>query len=194
MDLSALMGTLLSSDSIESMSKKAEVSEDNVKSVLANALPSLLNGVQEQACGTETAEGFLGALGQHAQVDTNDIASFFSNVDVEDGGKIVTHLLGANTEEATQQFSERAGLGSGKTALIMALAAPLLMSLLGQQQQQTAPATTSAGIGSLMSGLLGGGNTTSLLGSLLGGGYTQPVQQQQQSGGLLSGLLNLFRG
>ena len=192
MDLKALMETMLSTDSIESMSKAAEVSEGEVKSVLASALPSLLDGVQEQANDAETAEGFLGALGQHAQVDTGDIASFFSNVDVEDGGKIVGHLLGANTETATQEVSERAGLGSGKTALILALAAPLLMSLLGQQQQ-TAPATTSANIGGLMSGLLGGGssNATSLLGSLLGGGMQQP---QQQSGGLLSGLLNLFRG
>lgn len=194
MDLKALMETMLSTDSIESMSKAAEVSEGEVKSVLASALPSLLDGVQEQANDAETAEGFLGALGQHAQVDTGDIASFFSNVDVEDGGKIVGHLLGANTEAATQEVSERAGLGSGKTALILALAAPLLMSLLGQQQQQTAPATTSANIGGLMSGLLGGAgssNATSLLGSLLGGGMQQP---QQQSGGLLSGLLNLFRG
>ena len=191
MDFKALMETMLSTDSIESMSKAAEVSEGDVKGVLASALPALLNGVQEQANGEETAEGFLGALGQHAQVDTGDIASFFSNVDVEDGGKIVGHLLGANTEAATQEVSERAGLGSGKTALILALAAPLLMSLLGQQQQQTAPAMTSSGIGGLMSGLLGGGQTTDLLGSLLGGGYQQP---QQQSGGLLSGLLNLFRG
>ena len=193
MDLKALMETMLSSDSIDCMSKKAEVSEGDVTSVLANALPSLLNGIQEQANGEDTAEGFLGALGQHAQVDTADMASFFSNVDVEDGGKIVGHLLGANTDAATQEVSERAGLGSGKTALILALAAPLLMSLLGQQQQQTAPATTSSGIGGLMSGLLGGGQaqTTDLLGSLLGGGYQQP---QQQSGGLLSGLLNLFRG
>ena len=193
MDLKALMETMLSTDSIESMSKAAEVSEGDVKSVLASALPSLLNGIQEQANGEETAEGFLGALGQHAKVDTADMASFFSNVDVEDGGKIVGHLLGANTEAATQEVSERAGLGSGKTALILALAAPLLMSLLGQQQQQTAPATTSAGIGGLMSGLLGGNDTSSLLGSLLGGGVQQQ-QTQQQSGGLLSGLLNLFRG
>lgn len=191
MDLKALMETMLSTDSIEGMSKAAEVSEGDVKGVLASALPALLNGVQEQANGEETAEGFLGALGQHAKVDTNDMASFFSNVDVEDGGKIVGHLLGANTEAATQEVSERAGLGSGKTALILALAAPLLMSLLGQQQQQTAPAMTSSGIGSLMSGLLGGGQSTDLLSSLLGGGYQQP---QQQSGGLLSGLLNLFRG
>ena len=46
MDLTSLMKTMLSSDSIAQMSKKTGTSTDEVKSVLLSALPAMLSGVQ----------------------------------------------------------------------------------------------------------------------------------------------------
>lgn len=212
MDLNALMGTLLSGDTIANMSQKTGASGQAVQNVLASALPALLNGAQAQANGSDTAESFVNALAQHAQDDTHDLSAFVQNIDMEDGAKIVSHLLGNQQTEITQTASQRAGLSSGSTGLILAAAAPLLMSLLGQQTNGSQN-NNAAGIGSLLGSMLGGADTTSLIGALLGGGMGQaqpqaqaipqvtPLtntaasnNQQKESTGLLGFLGKLFSG
>ncbi len=180
MDLASMMKTMLSSDSIAQMSQKTGTSTDQVKSVLLSALPAMLNGVQGQASNRETVEGFAGALDSHAKDDTSDVAAFLSNVDIQDGEKIVGHLLGGDTAATTKAAANKAGLSTAATGSILGAAAPLLMSLLGKQAAQTAQAQPSAPSG--------GG----LLASLLGGGAQQQAPSQQGGiGGLLG---NLFGG
>ncbi len=191
MDLNALLGTLLSGDSISNISQMTGTTQKDVKNVLSSVLPDLLNGAGLQATSEDTVEGFAGALQDHAKVDTSDALSFFSNVDPEDGYKILNHLLGSNRQEATKAAAERSGLSIGKTGLILAVLAPMLMSLLGKQTQQqqaqqqaqqnqwaqmlqpqqtnilggnTASGLTSS-LGGLFSNLLGGGSTASSSGS-----------------------------
>ena len=122
-----------------------------------------------------------------------------------DGAKIVAHLLGANTAAQTQTFAQQNNVSTATTGNILATAAPLLMSLIGQQAQPQN--TSSANVGGLMGSLLGSGDMSSLLGGLLGGGagaqpaqqplqeITQPVAQpvQQQRPGLLAKLLSLLK-
>ncbi len=213
MDLTSLMKTMLSSDSIAQMSKKTGTSTDEVKSVLLSALPAMLSGVQGQANNQETVAGFAGALDSHAKDDTSDISAFLSHVDIKDGEKIVGHLLGGDKAATTKAAATKAGLSNAATGKILGAAAPLLMSLLGQQFTQAAQAqpqsqnvqplgsqqAAPSGIG-LLAGLLGGGQQPSaaqqsapqasglggLLGSLLGGGQQpqqQASQQPQQSAG-----------
>ena len=164
MDLNTLMGAMLSSDSIKSISQASGASQKDVKAVLSSALPGLLNGAAQQANNSQTAAGFAGALAQHAKSDTRDLGSFLSGVDLADGGKIIAHLLGANTTAATQQTANASGVDAAKGAKILAVAAPLLMSLLGKQAGQS----SGSAVGTLMNSLLGGGNAGSLIGSLLG--------------------------
>ena len=201
MDINALMGTLLSQESLQNLSSVTGTSENEVKDVLASALPGMLQGLQGQADNADTVESFVGALSDHAKVDTSDVASFLSQVDLEDGGKIVAHLLGGQTGTVTEEAAKKAGLGAAPTGNILAAAAPLLMSLLGQQTSQDNAHNNSAGIGSLMGALLGNVNIGSLLSGLLGGGAQaeeelQTVEEEpkdEKPGGLLSGLLGLLK-
>ena len=195
MDLSTLMGTILSSESLAGMSQKAEASEDEVRSVLGNALPLLLNGANAQATNASTAASFAGALQQHSASDISNLGSFLGNVDMDDGAKIIAHLLGANTASQTQYLSQQTGVSNATTSNILSTAAPLLMSLLGQQNNTQ---TYNNGAAGMMSSLLGSGDMTSILGSLLGANaapvqtYTAPVQQKPSGlGGLLAKLLGL---
>ena len=221
MDLMSMMSTMLSEDSINQMSQKTGTTNEDVKNVLLSALPAMLNGVQGQADGEDTVAGFAGALESHAQADTSDITAFLSNVDLEDGNKIVGHLLGADQKATTKAAAEKAGLSVGSTGNILSAAAPLLMSLLGQQTAQaqtqaqaqpqgflslggsnTAQAASSSG-GGLFGSLFGGGQQQSaassgggLLGSLFGGGQQQAAQTQQSAGGgnLLGSLIGGMLG
>ena len=180
MDLVSMMQTMLSSDSIAQMSEKTGTSTDQVKSVLFSALPAMLSGVKGQASNKDTVAGFAGALDSHAKDDTSDIAAFLSNVDIKDGEKIVSHLLGGDKAATTKAAADRAGLSTKATGSILGAAAPLLMSLLGQQATQAAQAQPQAAPS-------GGG----LLASLLGGAQPQPQQQSTQQ---QSGIASLFGG
>jgi len=163
MDINKLMSTMLSGDSVSSMSKLTGVSQNEVQSVLSSVLPSLLSGAQGQADDKNTAEGFANALAAHAKVDTSDLASFLSNVDLEDGAKIVSHLLGSQKDSTTSSAAAQAGLKADQAGSVLSAAAPLLMSLMGQQQSKS-----SAG-GFDLGSLLGKTDISKLLSSLLGG-------------------------
>ena len=113
MDLQALMSTMLSEESIQNLGARAEASPDEVRGVLGNALPLLLNGASAQATNQETASGFLGALQQHAQDDASNVGSFLGGVDMADGAKIIAHLLGANTATQTQAVAQRTVRNTG---------------------------------------------------------------------------------
>lgn len=165
MDLQKLAATLLSSDAINGLSKRSGASNSEVKKVLSQALPALLGGADEQAKGADTVAGFAAALSSHAKSNTIDLSDFLGNVDLEDGTKILGHLLGGGTEKTTKTIAKKAGVSNDKTATIMAAAAPLLMSLLGQQADDDDD--KDSGVGALIGTLLSNVDVGELLTDLL---------------------------
>ena len=186
MDTSAILNTLLGSSSIQGISQAANSNTDTVKSVLSAAVPMLLQGVSQQANNAATSESITTALADHAKEDTSNVASFLKCVDLSDGAKIITHLLG---NSATGDIAKAAGTTKATATSILSAAAPLFMSLLGKQTQ----GTSASALGSLVSGALGNVNVSSLVGSLLGGGSGSSSGSKPSAGGLLSGLMGLLK-
>lgn len=204
MDISFLLSTLTDSESINGLAQAADVSADSARGILSSALPSLLSGALSQSEDSSTAEGFANALTQHAASDTSSIASFLSNVDLTDGGKIIAHLLGANANSTLSQAAQQTGTSTAQASNVLSAAAPLLMSLLGQQTSNQQ--ASGAGIGSIMGSLLGGTDVSGLLTGLLGGGSAASAAdtltevtdaaaaaQEAKKPGLLNAILNLFK-
>lgn len=190
MDISSLIGTLMSSDALQNIASISGTKDKDVKDVLSAALPSLIDGAKEQ-CG-DTSTGFADALLSHGQADTSDLVSFIKNIDIEDGGKIIGHLLGGKKEEQLDGIAKSTGVTKAGTANILSLAAPLLMSLLGQQATSSAEDNSPSAISSIASSLLGNADIGSILGGLLGGGNDNT--SSASSGGFLAGLLGkLFK-
>ena len=165
MDLQKLTDTLLSSDAIKGLSKRSGTSAKDVTSVLTQALPSLRGGVDTQANSADTADGFAAALTNHAKNGTSDLSGFLSNVDLEDGAKIIGHLLGSSTGSTTKSVAKKAGVSESKTSTILSAAAPLLMSLLGQQADEDEE--KESGVGALIDTLLSNVDVGELLTGLL---------------------------
>lgn len=163
-DIQKLTSTLLSADAIGGLSKRSGASAGEVKQVLSQALPVLLGGADEQAKGADTAAGFAAALASHAKSNTLDLSDFLGNVDLEDGAKIIGHLLGGSSEKTTKSVAKKAGVSNDKTASILAAAAPLLMSLLGQQTEDE---DTASPVGELIGTLLSNVDVGELLVGLL---------------------------
>lgn len=193
MDLNTLMATILSDESINGVCNKTGATGEQVRGVLGNALPLLLNGAGAQANNDATAPGFAGALQQHAQSNTSNLSSFFGAVDLDDGAKIVAHLLGANTAAQTQTVAQQSSVSSSTAGGILASIAPLLMSLIGQQS--VAQSGNNLNVSALMGSLLGSGDINSILGS--GTQASASIQQintsNNKKGGLLAKLLSLLK-
>ena len=169
MDISSLIGTLLSSDSISGVSKSTKSSSSDVMSIMTAALPLLLNGAKAQAEDESTAASFSKALATHGKKDTSDLSSFLKNVDLEDGSKIIGHLLG-NDSDAIKTIAKQAGTNTKTATSVLSAAAPLLMNLMGQKDNDdeddnalgdiAATLIKNVDVGSLVGNLLGGGTTT----------------------------------
>lgn len=183
MDITSLIGTLLSSDSITGVSKSTKASSNDVQSILTAALPALLNGAKAQAEDESTAASFTKALASHGKKDTSDLSSFLGNVDLEDGSKIIGHLLG-NDSDAVKTIAKKAGTNTKTATNVLSAAAPLLMSLMGQKENEddddnalgsiAAALIKNVDVGDLIGGLLGGSSskksngTSDLIGGILG--------------------------
>lgn len=144
MDLTKLAGTLLSSDSISGLSNLTGASNKDVSNVLAQALPALLSGANSQAKDKDTAESFATALSDHAKDDTKDLSKFLGNVDLTDGTKILTHLLGSDKDNVIGNIAKSTGVSKKDTNSIVSAIAPLLLSLLGQQTEEDDDKDTGA--------------------------------------------------
>ncbi len=188
MDMKSLITTIMSSDSLNGISQVTNTTKDDTRSVLSAALPLLLSGAQAQSQNVNTAASFGNALFNHGQQNTSNVSSFLQGVDLLDGGKIIGHLLGLNNNNTMSLISQQTGVSNQNTSNILAAAAPLLMSLLGQQLGSTSANATPSLLSTNATNTMQGLNMGSLLTGLLGG--AQPVQQQKPSllGSLLGGL------
>lgn len=189
MDLSKLAGTLLSSDSLNGLSSLTGTSSSDVTNVLTNALPSLLSGATQQAKDENTAAGFANALAQHAKDDTSNLSGFLGKVDLQDGAKIVSHLLGSGKDETVQRAAKAAGVSEKKTSDILSAVSPMLLSLLGKQAEEDDDKETGAN--GLVGALLDNVDVGSLLSGLVSTNTSSSSSNnKKKSGGILGGILS----
>lgn len=193
MDLKNLASSLLSSDAISGLSNLTGASGSDVTSVIKNALPSLLNGANEQAKDSNTTEGFVSALASHAKDDTSNLTSFLKNVDLADGSKIITHLLGSNENNVIKSVAKDSGVSEDKASSILSAAGPLLMSLLGKQADDDKD--SGLDIGGLIGGLVDNVDVGGLLTGLLGGDSNSSLTASsgKKKGNILGSLLGMFK-
>ena len=197
MDLSKIAGTLLSSDALKGLSDRTGASTNDITKVLSSALPALLGGATEQAKNASTAESFANALSQHAKDDTSSLSTFLGNVDLADGAKIISHLLGSGKEETVKKAAKESGVAQNKVADILSAIAPVLLSLLGQQADEDDD--KESGIGGLVGSLLDNVDVGSLLSGLIStdtssssgsNGKKKPASSKKNSGGIIGGILS----
>ena len=186
------IGALLSGGGVKAISKRTRLPAGDVAKVMSYGIPILVGGMNRNAATAQGEQSLSDALRYHSGDDVSNVGKFLKGADLKDGKKIIAHVLGGDQEDVVDQISRASGVSKGKTTSILALLAPLLLSLLGGQQNQGGSNFNLSSL--LLSMLLGGGmqqqtQQPNLLGSLLGGGQTQPMQQQTQQPDLLGSLL-----
>ena len=196
--MSGLVDTVmghLGSDQINAIASQLGTDPDSARNAIEHALPLIVGGMAHSASTPEGAGALHSALADHAGSSISDVlgsvlgsngaagggglggmlgsllgggsAGAGSGI----GGAILGHVFGGNLNAANQCLGQTTGLGTAGAGQLLAILAPIVMSVLANQSQQQ--------------GLSPGG-----LGNVLG----QQSQQIQQQGGIAGGLLSAVLG
>ena len=213
--LSLLLSSLLTDSSVSALAKKTGLSAAALKKLIPLAVPLLLKFLTSNASSESGALSLLGALSQHTNQKT--LSDQIDEADTEDGGKIIGHIFGTQSDAVTNRLALQSGMSERDVSSALAGIAPALMSGLSAANHTVSAAPMSDGLdlsdllgmfagaqpaqqavqspsygGSLMSGLLGGSGSGlgDLFGSLLGSSTQQSSQENDFNGTQLLSLLS----
>ena len=215
--LSLLLKSLLTDASVSALAKKTGLNAGSLKKLIPLAIPLLLKFLTKNASSESGALSLLGALSQHT--NQKALSDQIDEADTEDGGKIIGHILGDQSDAVAGQLAEQSGMTERDVNSALAGLAPALMSGLSAANQTVSSspkvdlsdgldlsdlmgmfagaqqAQTQSSGGSLLSGLLGGSGSGlgGLFGSLLGSSAQQPEQDNEFNGTQLLSLLSAMR-
>ncbi len=216
--LTVLLKSLLTDSSVHALAKKTGVSTAVLKKLIPLAIPLLIKFMTGNAQSQSGAQSLLSALGQHTS--KKSLPEQIEEADIDDGGKILHHIFGSQSDNVMNQLSAQSGISEGEVNRALSGLAPSVLSglsaaagaspsasgkvdlsdgldlgelmiLLGGQGQ----ASSGSGSG-LLSGLLGGGSSSpmgGLLGSLFGGSTVNASQDNSFNGNQLLSLLGALR-
>ena len=126
--LSILLQTMLTKEAVANLSKITGLSSKDIKKILPIAIPLLLRYLTGNASSKKGAASLLEALGQHT--DKTSIADQILNADDKDGEKIISHILGLDSDSAINKLSKESGVSSAKVKKLLSLIAPSVLSAL----------------------------------------------------------------
>lgn len=177
--LSLLLKSLLTDSSISALAKKTGLNASSLKKLIPLAIPLLLKFLTKNASNESGALSLLGALSQHT--NQKALSDQIDEADTEDGGKIINHIFGSESEDVTNQLALESGMSQRDVSSALAGIAPALMSGLSAATNSV----SSAPKVDLSDGL----DLSDLMGMFVGTQQAQQAQNQPSGGGLLSGLL-----
>ena len=150
---------LLSAIPMSQLAQQVGADEAEVSQAVQQVLPALMGGLGANAQQPDGKAALTSALSDHAGRDTGDL----SNIDTDDGAKIVQHIFGNQSETVVNQLGGLGGGGGGLIKKLLPILAPIVLSFLAKK-------------------LSGGGGLGGAMGDILGGG-SAPTQKPAQPTG-----------
>jgi hypothetical protein len=190
--LETLLTSMTSSSSLDSMSRRTGGSNDQMAALITAALPILLRAMTANASTQSGAASLNEALGQHTR--TGSVAEQFATADMDDGAKILQHILGRNSSSVMNGLSSQSGLSNDQVGSALSALAPVLLSSLSAAsnqapvQRQRPAIDLSDGIDA--SDIMG---FMQMMSSAQGGAQRRPQNQASFDGSDLLGLLSMLK-
>lgn len=159
-----LLNSDLGKTIISGVSNQTNQTQNKTQDVLTMALPVLMTAMKRNAATPEGAEGLLSAIGsKHDGSILDNLSGLFeggvnSGV-LDDGGKILGHVLGGKQKNVEMALSQKSGVDAGSVAQILKVAAPILMGVLGSQAKKQ-NVNNANGLEGLLGGLIGGNSAS----------------------------------
>ena len=184
--LETLLTSMTSSSSLDSMSRRTGGSNDQMAALITAALPILLRAMTANASTQSGAASLNEALGQHT--GTGSVAEQFATADMDDGAKILQHILGRNSSSVMNGLSSQSGLSNDQVGSALSALAPVLLSSLSAASRQRPAIDLSDGIDA--SDIMG---FMQMMSSAQGGAQRRPQNQASFDGSDLLGLLSMLK-
>jgi hypothetical protein len=179
---------------IQGASSQLGQDSSKTQSAIQAAIPMLMGALQKNASDPAKASGLMEALNsKHDGSILDNVMDIFGggNVNeevIEDGDKILGHVLGEKKEVVAMAIGKQQGLDMSSAMNILKMAAPIVMGMLGKQAKQTQVSNPT--------------DLTNIIGSMMGG---NPEAQQHQSmieklldsdgdGSIVDDLFNMGKG
>lgn len=155
-----LLNSDLGKTIINGVSNETGQPQNKTNELLTMALPVLMQAMKRNASSPQGAKGLLGALdNKHDGSILDNLGDLFNgglNRDVvDDGSKILGHVLGNRQQNVTNALSQKSGVDAGSVAQILKVATPILMGVLGKQKRQQ-NVSSQSGLEGLLSNLIKG--------------------------------------
>ena len=192
--LSILLKSMMTDNSINTMSQKTGLGAKQLRKLLPLAIPLLLKFMTKNASSQAGASSLLSALTQHT--NNKPVSQQIAEADTVDGGKILAHILGNNSQASLDDLANQTGMSQQEVLSALSSITPAMLSGLSAATNastntasaaaSTAATQTASAAAASQIDLSDGLDMKELM-SLLGGSQPQ-VQQKPQSGGLLSAL------
>ena len=183
--LGILLKALLNKNTLSALAKKTGLTTAKLKKLIPLALPLLLKYLTSNAASQTGALSLLGALGQHNTAKALPIQ--IAEADPEDGGKILGHIFGSNTQPEIETLAAQSGLSGKEVNTALDSIAPVLLSSLNtaaaSAKKKKVDLSDGLDLSEVMT-LLGGGNSGGLLGNLFGGGLFGGKKPDEKDDGL----------
>ena len=185
--LQLLLGSMTSSNSVNSVAKKTGANSGLVSKLMLLAIPMLIKYLTKNASTKAGQQSLLGALTQHKDTDT--LANQIGKADEDDGAKIINHILGKDKDSVVAQLVGETGMSTSQVNQTLSAIAPSLLSGLSAATTQ-AQTSNSNDLSGLLN-MFGGSQSTSndalgALTSLLGASNSKPAANANPLGALTS--------
>ena len=173
------------------LGQKVGAKPEQVQMVAKMGLPTIMEALNRNSNDSAGAESLLMALDGHSGSDLSDLSGFLGGVDMDDGAKVLGHILGNKTSNIESRMGQKAGLGKDQVAGLLMQFAPLVLSFLGNKKKEEG--LNEGGLSDLtagLSGLFGSGGNSGGTGNLLSLATSLlDKDDDDDDGGLLGGLL-----
>lgn len=151
--LELLSGQLDSEKLLKQLSGSTGANTDQVQKAIQLGLPALLQSMGRNASTEQGATALAKALDSHKDDKTDDVEDFIKNVNIEDGSKILSHVLGGNKQKVQRNLAKQTGLQDNQVTDIMSQLVPLVLGTLGKQK--ASKNVGSSGLEGMLTGILG---------------------------------------
>ncbi len=179
---------------IQGASSQLGQDTNKTQSAIQAAIPMLMGALKKNASDPTKAAGLMEALNSKHDGSLLDNISdifgggFVNDEVIEDGDKILGHVLGEKKEVVAMAIGKQQGLDMSSAMNILKMAAPIVMGMLGKQARQTQVSKPT--------------DLSNIIGNMMGG--NKEVQQQQSmieklldsdgDGSIIDDLFNMGKG
>lgn len=129
MDIAGLLGDELKKQALSQIVKKVGGDSQLAQSVVEKALPSILKKLEKNTSKKGWKEALDTALDAHM---------WETQINIEDGKKILAHIYGKNTEKKIGKIAEKSQISPEQSKDVMAVLSSLVLEKLGDTKKSGA--------------------------------------------------------